>query len=116
MTTRRGLGACAFILLMTLFTNPSVTRADIRFNRDIRSILSENCLGCHGPDAEHRKGKLRLDRREDATKPAESGDIAIVPGQPEKSALIERINTTDRTDLMPPPKSHKALTNKQREL
>ncbi len=116
MTTHCGLGACALTLLVTFFTAPSFARADVRFNRDIRAILSDNCLGCHGPDAEHRRGKLRLDRREDATKPAESGDIAIVPSQTEKSALIERINTTDRTDLMPPPKSHKALTNKQREL
>src|SRR5258705_12947255 len=33
----------------------------IQFNRDIRPILSENCVKCHGPAAQARKGNLRLD-------------------------------------------------------
>ena len=103
-------------LLIMVLAAPSGVGAEVRFNRDIRSILSDNCLGCHGPDPEHRKGRLRLDRRDDAIKPAESGEVAIVPGQPEKSALVDRIHTTDRTDLMPPPKSHKVLSNRQRDL
>ena len=36
----------------------------IDFNRDIRPILAENCLACHGPDKNKRKAGLRLDRRE----------------------------------------------------
>jgi hypothetical protein len=103
------------VLVAALFSLPTL-KADVRFNRDVRPILSENCLGCHGPDAEQRKGKLRLDRRDDAMKPAESGEIAIVPGEPERSSLVDRINTADRTELMPPPKSHKALSERQREI
>jgi hypothetical protein len=103
------------VLVAALVSLPSL-QADVRFNRDVRPILSENCLGCHGPDAEQRKGRLRLDRRDDAIKPAESGEIAIVPGEPERSSLVDRINTTDRTELMPPPKSHKALSERQREI
>ncbi|MEY5012006.1 MAG: hypothetical protein RLZZ253_3145, partial [Verrucomicrobiota bacterium] len=38
----------------------------VLFNRDVRPILSDNCFYCHGPDASHRKGKLRLDIREEA--------------------------------------------------
>ena len=33
----------------------------IQFNRDIRPILSDNCMKCHGPNAQARKGNLRLD-------------------------------------------------------
>src|SRR5271156_549894 len=71
---------------------------NIRFNRDIRPIFSENCLLCHGPDKNRRKAKLRLDVRETAL------DLkAIVPGKPEESLLIQHIYTTNADDLMPPP-------------
>lgn len=88
----------------------------VRFNRDIRPILSDTCYHCHGPDKNARKGKLRLDLREEALKPAESGDIPIVPGKPEKSSIIDRIFTKDEDDLMPPEKAHKSLTEAQKAL
>jgi hypothetical protein len=87
----------------------------LRFNRDIRPILSDNCFTCHGPDASHRQAGLRLDVRDDALKPAESGDIAIVPGKPSESTLVVRIESTDTADVMPPPKSHKRLSALQKE-
>jgi hypothetical protein len=87
----------------------------LRYNRDIRPILSDNCFACHGPDKANRKSGLRLDQREAALAPAESGDAAIVPGDLKKSALIERIFTGDADDIMPPPKSHKKLTTAQKE-
>src|SRR6266576_6489265 len=36
------------------------------YNRDVRPVLSENCFYCHGPDPNKRKGKLRLDVRQEA--------------------------------------------------
>src|ERR1700678_880843 len=82
----------------------------IRFNRDIRPILSENCLLCHGADKNRRKAKLRLDVREVAL------DLkAIVPGKPEASLLVQHIYATNADDLMPPPDTHKALTPAEKE-
>ena len=88
--------------------------ASVDYNRDIQPILSEYCFHCHGNDDESRKGELRLDTRDAALKGGESGDEAIVPGQPEKSAIIARIITDDRDDVMPPPKTHKVLTPAQK--
>jgi hypothetical protein len=88
----------------------------LRYNRDVRPILSDNCFACHGPDKAKQKADLRLDIRDSAIKPAESGEVAIVPGDVEKSALVARILTDDKDEIMPPPKSHKRLTAAQKEL
>ena len=94
---------------------PAHAAAKLDFNRDIRPILSDNCFACHGPDTQKVKGGLRLDSREAALKPAKSGALAIVPGKPEKSALVERTSTKAAADLMPPPESHKTLTSAQKD-
>jgi hypothetical protein len=83
--------------------------ARLQFNRDIRPILADNCFPCHGPDKGQRKADLRLDLRADAVR-AE----AIVPGKPDESALVERIFSGDRSQMMPPPKSNKRLTAEQK--
>jgi hypothetical protein len=88
--------------------------AEISFNRDIRPILADNCFSCHGFDPKHREAGLRLDTSEGATTDHD-GVRAIVPGNVAKSELWARINSTDRDEVMPPPKSHKTLTAAQRE-
>jgi mono/diheme cytochrome c family protein len=86
------------------------------FNRDIRPILSEACIACHGPDEHHREGGLRLDLREGAIAQLESGVAAIVPKDPAASEMIARITSTDADIQMPPPKSGKKLKPAQIEL
>jgi mono/diheme cytochrome c family protein len=105
----------AAIVAVALFAPPR-SAAEVRFNRDVRPILSDNCFACHGPDAKQRKAGLRLDLRDDALKPAKSGAAPIVPGAPGKSSVIARIETNDPDALMPPPKSHKQLSTAQKEL
>jgi hypothetical protein len=83
----------------------------VRFNRDVRPILTDNCFLCHGPDKNHRKADLRLDIREDAIKAG-----ALVPGKPDKSPLIERICSDEPQQLMPPPRSNKKLTEQHKAL
>src|SRR6185295_14604997 len=82
----------------------------IQFNRDIRPILSENCFRCHGPDKNQRKAKLRLDIREVALEKE-----AFVPGKPDESELIRRINTTNLDDVLPPVEMNKTLLPAQKK-
>lgn len=87
----------------------------VDFNRDIRPILAENCVACHGPDEPKRKAKLRLDTAEGALAEAASGSAAIVPGKPDESELYLRITAEDPEERMPPAKSGKTLTPEQTE-
>ena len=107
---------CASALWAGAATSPKSTTKPIEFNRDIRALLSDNCFTCHGPDEKGRKARLRLDTKEDAFKPAKSGEHAIVPGDVKKSELIARITATDPDDIMPPPKTGKKLSPAQIEL
>jgi mono/diheme cytochrome c family protein len=98
-----------FLVLLTLLAATAGRGAEpVSFSRQIRPILSENCFFCHGPDDKKREAGLRLDD-ETAAKSDNDGVIAIVPGHPEKSALLQRITSTDPNDVMPPPKLHKTI-------
>jgi hypothetical protein len=112
----RARARVASLGLLGLLAFPPASPADEapRFNRDIRPILSENCFACHGPDSASRKADLRLDRPEDAL--ADRGGYAtIVPGDPDASELIYRVESGDELDVMPPPSSHKSLTAEQKK-
>src|SRR5437762_909342 len=88
----------------------------VKFNRDIRPILTDNCFACHGPDPGSRKANLRLDQ-ELGLFGERKGGHAIIKGDPKQSLLYQRITAEDEDDVMPPPKSHKPpLKPAQREL
>jgi hypothetical protein len=82
----------------------------VRFNRDVRPIMSENCFACHGPDQKSRKGGLRLDTRDGLFSKLETGQIPVVAGKPDASELMRRIESKDPDEKMPPPDSGHALT------
>ncbi|MCA9073818.1 MAG: PSD1 domain-containing protein [Planctomycetaceae bacterium] len=93
----------------------TLTADEIDFVRDVRPILASNCFGCHGPDAEHREGDLRLDHFDG------SGDVngashSIVPGQPDDSPFMIRITSDADGERMPPPDSGKELKPEQIEI
>jgi Protein of unknown function (DUF1553)/Protein of unknown function (DUF1549)/Planctomycete cytochrome C/Concanavalin A-like lectin/glucanases superfamily len=71
------------------------------FNQDVQPILADRCFSCHGPDPEMRKAGLRLDLAEAAMKKRDGHRDAIVPGHPEKSELVKRIESKDPHYLMP---------------
>ena len=97
--------------LLGFLALPLSAAVEIKYGRDIRPILSDKCFFCHGSDPKTREEDLRLDIREEAL-----AGRAFIPGNPEKSRLIKLINATDEGDVMPPPKSHKSLTQKDKQL
>ncbi|MFO1486428.1 MAG: PSD1 and planctomycete cytochrome C domain-containing protein [Verrucomicrobiaceae bacterium] len=104
------------LIPITLFASVLAVSAEdkLSFNQDIRPILSENCFACHGFDAKKREAELRLDTQEGAYT-AKDGAFPIKPGDLAKSEVWQRIIADDEDDLMPPPKSHKKLTQAQKD-
>lgn len=82
----------------------------VEFERDIRPILKENCIGCHG--AAKQKGGLRLDAKSFAFKGGDNGPV-IAPSKSAVSTLTHRVSHEDKEKRMPPGKS---LTAKQIDL
>ncbi|HEY7510483.1 MAG TPA: PSD1 and planctomycete cytochrome C domain-containing protein, partial [Vicinamibacteria bacterium] len=83
---------------------PAPARAaegQLSFNKDVRPILADNCYACHGPDRNRRQAGLRLDREEVAKAALASGHVAVVPGDPATSALLQRITDPDEERRMP---------------
>jgi hypothetical protein len=111
--TRRFLPFLGFACLLHAGLASAADKID--FNYDIRPLISSKCYHCHGPDEKSRKAKLRLDMRDDAIKEHESGPT-IVPGDPAKSELMNRIVSKDADEVMPPPKEEHALSAQEVEL
>ena len=101
------------LVLFLLALSIGAQAREVDFNREVRPILSDKCIFCHGPDKEHRKAKLRLDLEESAKDPKNK---VVVPGKPQASELIYRITTDDEDDLMPPVDSGKSLTRAEKKL
>ena len=78
----------------------------LEFHRDVRPILAESCLICHGPNEAARQAGLRFDTDEFL-------EQVVVPGDAEASPLFQRLTTADRVGRMPPVSSGLALTGEQ---
>jgi hypothetical protein len=104
--------ACGLLLLIAAV--PAAAGEKVSFNRDIRPIMSDTCFHCHGNDVGTREAGLRLDVREAALAETAGGVVPIVPGDPDSSAIIQRIFDAD--DPMPPESAHKPLSAAQKDL
>ncbi len=81
----------------------------VDFNFHVKPILSRNCFACHGPDPSTREADLRLDVEEAAYAERDSFP-AVMPGIAEESLVYLRITAGDPEEVMPPPESHKTLS------
>jgi len=102
-----------FVLPLTLVGAEKDLGNPVDFNRDIRPILSDKCFACHGPDAKHREGGLRLDDHDSAFGSGDSGETTIVAGRSDASELMRRILAVDPDERMPPADFGKSLSPQQ---
>src|SRR4051812_9979653 len=90
---RAGLG------LFVLVAAAAPARADDFFEKHVRPLLAEQCVGCHGP--EKQKGGLRLDSKAGWQTGGDSGP-AVVPGNPDASLLLKAVRGAAGVERMPP--------------
>lgn len=90
----------------------------VSYNFHVRPILSDKCFACHGPDVNKREASLRLDIADSAYKALKDDPSAfvIVPGDPNHSAVYQRITAEDSSMLMPPVESNLRLTHHEIEI
>lgn len=88
------IAACCAVFSSGCSPSPEVT-----FNEDIRPILNERCVACHG--GIRRQGDLSLLFQHEATAAAESGQHAVVPFKPAESELLRRVSHPDPQERMP---------------
>ena len=85
-------------LLLSVLFFPSVLLA-VDFDREIRPLLQERCIECHGE--KKQKGELRLDAKVHALKGGNDGP-SILAGKSGKSPLFQRLTSADDDEKMPP--------------
>jgi mono/diheme cytochrome c family protein len=86
--------------------------AEKLFAGQVLPLLQAKCFACHGNDQENVGGNLDLRTRESLLRGGESGEAAIVAGQPDKSLLYLAV-TRKVADLVMPPKENDKLSGQQ---
>ena len=87
---------CVLLLAAYLLRRRS---GEVHFSRDVRPILNQNCMPCHG--GVRQKNGVSFLFREEALGTGKSGKRTIVPGKPEESELIARVTSSDPDTRMP---------------
>ncbi len=85
---------------------PTAAQAEF-FEKEVRPVLAENCIECHGP--KKQKSGLRLDSRNFVLKGGEIGAV-VVPGKPEQSRLILAVNHAGGKDVAAMPSDEKKIS------
>ncbi|EMI18851.1 secreted protein containing DUF1549 [Rhodopirellula maiorica SM1] len=96
---RRHSIALSALVLAKLIGSTSALHA-VDFGDEIEPILQTHCHHCHGPD--DANGQLRLDRLANMLRGGNSGEPAIVPGDPDGSFLMKLITHQEAGLEMPP--------------
>lgn len=77
----------------------STGRKKIDYSTQVKPILNQKCISCHG--GVRSKAGFSLLFRSEALANTESGKPAIIPGDPDNSEMIRRINLKDPEERMP---------------
>ena len=93
----------ACVLLFGWLPSPGlqpVAADDEIFYRDVQATLVKSCIVCHGPSKQ--ESGYRIDLVDVLLRGGDSGQAAVVPGDPEASHLWQRIVSRDPDQKMPP--------------
>jgi Protein of unknown function (DUF1553)/Protein of unknown function (DUF1549)/Planctomycete cytochrome C len=93
-----GLLAVCLLLAVAYFVRHR-SGDEVRFSRDVRPILNQNCMPCHG--GVRQKNGVSFLFREEALGTGKSGKRTIVPGRPDESELMARVTSSDPDARMP---------------
>src|SRR5262245_2858171 len=104
------LAVFALVGICALASATSVFAADATSPQDAADavVLARNCLECH--NASDKKGGLDLTRRDTALAGGDSGKV-LLPGEPEKSPLLARLEASEM-----PPEGRSKLSVDERKL
>ena len=94
----------AALLLLPLAGPAAADEGLAFFEQKIRPVLVAHCHECHSAESAKLKGGLRLDTKAGWERGGDSGQPALVPGQPDASLLIQAVRHTDPDFAMPPRK------------
>ncbi len=100
------------LVIYVLYRTSGHQGATVDFSSDIKPILNQHCIVCHG--GVRKNGNLGFLFREDALGVTKSGKPAIIPGDANGSELIRRIRDKDPEVRMPYEKS--ALSDREIQL
>lgn len=98
MGVRSSVPLFLLVFAVTAINGADPISSDDFFERQVRPLLVEKCFSCHA--GAQRKGKLSLDSHEGLMTGGESGP-AVVPGEPDKSRLIEAVNYNGGIQMPP---------------
>ncbi len=77
------------------------------FAHEVIPIFESKCIGCHGGDPDKIEGGLNLKDHENLLTGGNSGEPAVIPGDPEKSLLYQSIMRLNEDIAMPPKEGDK---------
>ena len=89
----------SLVIAALLIPIPAQAADEVDFTEDIAPVLEQRCWDCHGEFAQ--ESGLRLDRRAAVLRGGDSGLPAVVPGEPDKSYLLEAVSHQDPDLKMP---------------
>lgn len=98
----------SFVLATGLFVF-ATHQNNVDFNTEIKPLFNSKCITCHG--GVKKQGGFSVLFRSEAVGKTKSGKYGIVPGDPDRSEMIRRINAKDPEDRMP--YHHEPLSRKE---
>lgn len=94
----RWFALCIALLFVIKTNGKQACASDDDFEASVRPLLVEKCQGCHG--VKEQNGGLKLTHRDEILSGGDNGP-AIVPGEPEKSLLIQAIGYQGELKMPP---------------